>query len=61
MAKIIITFEDSPEGVIVSANGARIPAAEKDRTEAQKLALKLALLIRETLEKHYADSIKPIH
>ncbi|HRL34630.1 hypothetical protein [Uruburuella suis] len=57
MAKIIITFEDSPEGVIVSANGARIPAAEKDRTEAQKLAL----LIRETLEEHYADSIKPIH
>ncbi len=57
MAKIIITFEDSPEGVIVSANGARIPAAEKDRTEAQKLAL----LIRETLEEHYVDSIKPIH
>ena len=57
MAKIIITFEDSPEGVIVSANGARIPAAEKDRTEVQELAL----LIRETLERHYADSIKPIH
>ena len=29
MAKIIITFEDSPEGVIVSANGARIPAERK--------------------------------
>lgn len=39
MAKIIITFEDSPDGVIVSAHGAAIPPAEKNQTDAQKLAM----------------------
>ena len=57
MAKIIITFEDSPDGVIVSAHGAAIPPAEKNQTVAQKLAM----LVKKTLEEHYADRTQPIH
>lgn len=57
MAKITITFEDSPDGVIVSAHGATIPPAEKNQTDAQKLAL----VVKKALEEHYAGRTQPIH
>lgn len=57
MAKIIITFEDSPDGVIVSAHGAVLPREEKDQTDAQKLAM----LVKKTLEEHFTSSHQPIH
>lgn len=57
MAKIIITFEDSPDGVIVSGHGAEIPKEEKDQTDAQKLAM----LVKKTLEEHFCGRNQPIH
>ena len=57
MAKIIITFEDSPDGVIVLGYGAVIPKEEKDQTDAQKLAM----LVKKILEEHFTCRHQPIH